>query len=293
MLDSGRLPRARDELISDVLLWTPTYGRAKAGRPARTYIQQLCEDTGCSPEDTPEAMNDREKWRERFRDIRASSATWWLQRAMWLLFHDKSETKRHNGFKIKRKKISRMDLGGLSCDPLRDPNAYAHYIRETVIYCIPGVISFILYSAGKVKIVIMYSVKFSLLPHFVASADCKFLATNEITRFIRLLVYYHELPNSVFCQVMATRKNTSSSKCNFLPISSLTFPASYLAFFFVGMATLGIVVSGTLALEDFQHLGLSSSCRATSTDIPDPLSPLFPIVHRFRQYFRTTSRILT
>ena len=28
----------------------PTYGRAKAGRPARTYIQQLCEDTGCSPE---------------------------------------------------------------------------------------------------------------------------------------------------------------------------------------------------------------------------------------------------
>ena len=55
----------RDELISDVLLWTPTYGRAKAGRPARTYIQQLCEDL-------PEAMNNREKWRERVRDIRAS-----------------------------------------------------------------------------------------------------------------------------------------------------------------------------------------------------------------------------
>ena len=66
-----------DELISDVLLWTPTYGRAKAGRPARTYIQQLCEDTGCSPEDLPEAMNDREKWRERVRDIRASGMTWW------------------------------------------------------------------------------------------------------------------------------------------------------------------------------------------------------------------------
>ena len=64
--------RSRDELISDVLLWTPTYGRAKAGRPAWTYIQQLCEDTGCSPEDLPEAMNDRKKWRERVRDIRAS-----------------------------------------------------------------------------------------------------------------------------------------------------------------------------------------------------------------------------
>ena len=69
--------RSRDELISDVLLWTPTFGRAKAGRPARTYIQQLCEDTGCGPEDLPEAMNDREKWRERVRYIRASGTTWW------------------------------------------------------------------------------------------------------------------------------------------------------------------------------------------------------------------------
>ena len=61
----------------DVLLWNPTYGRAKAGRPARTYIQQLCEDSGCSPKDKPEAMNDKEKWRERVRDIRASGMIWW------------------------------------------------------------------------------------------------------------------------------------------------------------------------------------------------------------------------
>ena len=73
----GHCWRSRDELISEVLLWTPTHGRAKAGWPARTYIQQLCEDTGCSPEDLPEAMNDREEWRERVRDIRATSMTWW------------------------------------------------------------------------------------------------------------------------------------------------------------------------------------------------------------------------
>ena len=73
---AGHCWRSRDELMSDVLLWTPTYGRAKAGRPARTYIQQLCEDTGCSPEDLSEAMNDREKWRERVRDNRASGSTW-------------------------------------------------------------------------------------------------------------------------------------------------------------------------------------------------------------------------
>ena len=61
--------------MNDVLLWTPTYGRAKAGRPARTYIQQLCEDTGCSPEDLPEAMNAREMWREGVRNILASGTT--------------------------------------------------------------------------------------------------------------------------------------------------------------------------------------------------------------------------
>ena len=72
---AGHCWRSRDELISDVLLWTPTHGRAKAGRPARTYIQQLCEDTVCCPEDLPEAMNDREKWQERVRDIRATSTT--------------------------------------------------------------------------------------------------------------------------------------------------------------------------------------------------------------------------
>ena len=50
---------------------------AKAGWPARVYIQQLCEYTGCCPEDLPRAMSDREEWRERIRDIRATSAIWW------------------------------------------------------------------------------------------------------------------------------------------------------------------------------------------------------------------------
>ena len=61
---AGHCWRSRDELIRDVLLWTPLYGRAKAGQPAQTYIQQLCENTGCSPEDLQEAMNDREEWHD-------------------------------------------------------------------------------------------------------------------------------------------------------------------------------------------------------------------------------------
>ena len=75
---AGHCWRSKDELVSDVLLWTPTHDQAKAGRLARTYIQQLFEDTGCNHEDMPEAMNNREKWRERVRDIRAGGTTWLL-----------------------------------------------------------------------------------------------------------------------------------------------------------------------------------------------------------------------
>ena len=86
---AGHCWRSRDELITDVLLWNPHIWPSKSRSFAsltfiicftyiRTndYIQQLCEDMGCSPEDLPEAMNGREKWRERVRDIRASSMTW-------------------------------------------------------------------------------------------------------------------------------------------------------------------------------------------------------------------------
>ena len=59
---AGHCWRSRDELITDRLLWITPHGRAKAGRPARTYMQQLGEDTECSPEDLPEAVNDREEW---------------------------------------------------------------------------------------------------------------------------------------------------------------------------------------------------------------------------------------
>ena len=73
---TGHCWRSRDEL-----LWIPTYGRAKAGWPARTYIQLLYEDTGCISEDLSETMNYREKWRERVRDIRFCGTTlWWWWR---------------------------------------------------------------------------------------------------------------------------------------------------------------------------------------------------------------------
>ena len=57
---AGHCRRSEDELISDVLQWIPSHGRTKAGRPARTYIQQLCVDTGYSLEDLQGAMDERE-----------------------------------------------------------------------------------------------------------------------------------------------------------------------------------------------------------------------------------------
>ena len=75
---AGHCWRSKDEIVSDMLLWTPAFGQSKTGRPARTFIQQICDDTGCNPEDLPKAMNDRETWRKRVRDIRASRTTWWM-----------------------------------------------------------------------------------------------------------------------------------------------------------------------------------------------------------------------
>ena len=71
---AGHRWRSRDNLsTSGVFLWTPSHGRAKTGLPVQTYMQKFSADTVYSPEDLPEAMDDREFWRERFRDIRAGA----------------------------------------------------------------------------------------------------------------------------------------------------------------------------------------------------------------------------
>ena len=66
---AGYCWRSKDELISDIFPWTPSYGQAKAGRPAKTFIQQLCADTWGSLQDLPGAMEDRDGWQERVREI--------------------------------------------------------------------------------------------------------------------------------------------------------------------------------------------------------------------------------
>ena len=61
---AGHCWRSKDELIRDIFLWSPSHGCASVGRSTRNYLQQLCADSGCSLEDMPEAVIDRDKWRE-------------------------------------------------------------------------------------------------------------------------------------------------------------------------------------------------------------------------------------
>ena len=69
--------RSKDKLVSDIILWTPSHGWAKAGRPAGTYIQQFCADTGYSLEDLSGGMDDSDVRRERVWEIRAGGTLWW------------------------------------------------------------------------------------------------------------------------------------------------------------------------------------------------------------------------
>ena len=58
---------SKDELISDVLEWAPAYGETIVGRLERTYILQVCADTGFIWEEQPGAMDDWDGFRERQR----------------------------------------------------------------------------------------------------------------------------------------------------------------------------------------------------------------------------------
>ena len=69
---AGHCWRAKQELASDLLLWTPRHGQTRVGRPAITYIDQLCRDTGYLAEDLATLMQDRNGWRDRL-NVRASS----------------------------------------------------------------------------------------------------------------------------------------------------------------------------------------------------------------------------
>ena len=60
------------KLIRDILLWTHSPDKQRQDDQLEPTYRA---DTGYSPEDMPEAMDDREGWRERARDIPADGVT--------------------------------------------------------------------------------------------------------------------------------------------------------------------------------------------------------------------------
>ena len=62
---AGHSWRAKQELTSNLLLlWSPSRGRRRVGHPAITYIDQLCRDKGCPPNNLPALLQDGDGWRD-------------------------------------------------------------------------------------------------------------------------------------------------------------------------------------------------------------------------------------
>ena len=56
--------RKEEEVIGSLVLWKPTHGKAKRGRPKQTYVDRLLNETGLhSREELNTVMNDRVTWR--------------------------------------------------------------------------------------------------------------------------------------------------------------------------------------------------------------------------------------
>ena len=60
--------RNKDELAHQLLSWEPTHGKRAYGRPRRTFIDQLVDDTELQ-KDLANAMNDREHWKSKVVDV--------------------------------------------------------------------------------------------------------------------------------------------------------------------------------------------------------------------------------
>ena len=62
---AGHCVRHTEEIASDIVLWVPSHGRTRVGRPAVNYIDLLQKDTGLnSTSEIRNAMMDRKTWRE-------------------------------------------------------------------------------------------------------------------------------------------------------------------------------------------------------------------------------------
>ena len=73
---AGHCIRHPELSVSTLVLWKPTKGTPNPGKPAITYIDNLCDDLGVEDEEEIKTkMNDRVQWRELSGLVRASPRT--------------------------------------------------------------------------------------------------------------------------------------------------------------------------------------------------------------------------
>ena len=76
---TGHCWRAKQELASDLLLWSPNHGKRRVGHPAINYIDQLCRDTECLPNNLSALLQDQDGWLDRLMNAWASLTLWFIR----------------------------------------------------------------------------------------------------------------------------------------------------------------------------------------------------------------------
>ena len=60
---SGHCKRAEGCIVSKLVTWRPTQGARSKGRPKKTYVDLLEDDTGYAVNEVENSMKDRHLWR--------------------------------------------------------------------------------------------------------------------------------------------------------------------------------------------------------------------------------------
>ena len=80
---SGHYWRSKDELM--IFQWTCTHWHTSVGWLAKTYIRQLCLDTGYHLEGLPRTVADSDESKERVKGICAVCIPWWWWKVKGIL----------------------------------------------------------------------------------------------------------------------------------------------------------------------------------------------------------------
>ena len=60
---AGHCKRRIGSVVSNLITWQPTQGKRRAGRPTKTYVDQLQADTGYTTGEIESCMENRNLWR--------------------------------------------------------------------------------------------------------------------------------------------------------------------------------------------------------------------------------------